>query len=122
MMAQSALGQRSTLMSQLSSDYEIPDEQEVSTFLDRYPDVGSLLPEIRSRIRQYFGGDPVRLEVFSDPDFPGEEPKLVVNIQTHYRGQEGLHHWHRFNREWWLDQLKAMRAPILVSFNPLRRV
>jgi hypothetical protein len=121
-MAQSILKHPQAVMSELRQDYEIPDEDGVLAFPERHPGVAPLLPNIRREIRRYFGDDPVRLEMFTDPEWPEEVPELVGNIQTRFRSHEALERLHRFGQAWWLKQLEAMDAPIIVSFEHARRV
>jgi len=109
-------------MSELGRDYQMTDEDEIFAFLERYPAVAPLLLDIRSNIRQSFGDDQVRLEMFHDPEWPEDGPKLVVSIQTHDSSREALEHFHRFNQEWWLKKRSDVDAPLLVTFEHVRRV
>jgi hypothetical protein len=81
-MAQSILKHPRAVMSDLGRDYQLGDEADILTFLERYPAIAPLLFDIRSNIRRFFGDDPVRLEMFYDPEWPEDGPKLVVDIQT----------------------------------------
>jgi hypothetical protein len=122
MMARSTLGQTSTLMSELSRDYEITAEEEIQAFPYRYPEVGPLLPEVRTVIRKYFGDERVKLELFYDPEWEDDDPPLFLNIQTHFGAGEALRRLKQFDHDWWLDKLKQMKAPLVVSINHVRRV
>jgi len=121
-MAQSILKPPQAIMSELRRDYEIPDDKEILTFLERYPAVAPLLHETRGNIRRYFGDDPVRLDMFYDPEWPEDGPKLVVNVQTHFASHEALDRLHQFVNAWWSKKRKDVDAPLMVSFEHTRRV
>lgn len=121
-MAQSVLKHPRAVMSELGRGYQLDDEEEIRAYLERYPPVAPLLFDIRSNIRRFFGDDPVRLEMFNDPEWPEDGPKLVVNIQTHYASGEALDRIHQFDQEWWFQNRKGMHAPLLVTFEHVRRV
>ena len=121
-MARSTLGQRSILMSELGRDFEIPDEEDIQAFLGRYPNVGSLLPEIRREIRKYFGDEKVNLELFYDPEWEDDDPPLFLNIQTHFGAGEALTRLKQFDHDWWLERLKQTKAPLVVSIHHVPHV
>jgi hypothetical protein len=109
-------------MSELSRDYEIPHEEEIHEFLGRYPEVGPLLPEIRSAIREYFGDEKVRLELFYDPEWEDDDPVLLVNIQTRLGAGKALTQLKRFDHDWWLEKRTQTIAPLVVNIHHVRRV
>ncbi len=121
-MAQSILKQPRAAIRELKRDYRISDEEELLAFLERYPAIAPLLHDTRSNIRRYFDGDPVRLDIFYDLEWPEEGPKLVVNIQTHFASHEALDRLHRFVNAWWIKKRKDIDAPLMVSFEHTRRV
>jgi len=121
-MAQSILKHPRSVLRELRRDYQITDEEEILAFLERYPAVAPLLHDVRSKIRKFFGEDPVRLEMFYDPEWPEDGPKLVVNIQTHYASREALDRLHQFNEGWWIKSRSEIDAPLMVSFEHVRRV
>jgi hypothetical protein len=114
-MAQSILKHPRAVMSELSREYQIPDEEEFLAFLERYPAVAPLLFDIRSNIRRFFGEDRVRLDMFHDPEWPQDDPELVVNIQTALEPMEALARLQKFDDEWWIKQLSETRPPLIVS-------
>ena len=121
-MAQSIVKRSGAVLRELERNYQISDEEEILAFLERYPTVAPLLFDIRSNIRRFFGEDPVRLELFYDPEWPEDGPKLVVNIQTHYASREALDRLHQFDDEWWIKSRDEIDAPVMVSFEHVRRV
>jgi len=121
-MAQSILKHPQAFMRELAQEYQIVDEDDILAFLGRYPEVASLLFDIRSNIRRFFGEDPVRLEMFYDPEWPEDESRLIVNIQTAFGSREALDRRRQFGRERWLQKLAETNAPILVSFVHVRRL
>jgi hypothetical protein len=121
-MAQSSLGHPQAIMSEIRRVYDISDEEEILAFLERHPEVAPLLHETRGKIRLYFGEDPVRLDIFYDPEWPEDGPKLVVNIQTHFASHEALDRLHQFVNAWWTKKRKDIDAPLMVSFEHTRRV
>jgi len=121
-MAQSILKHPRAVMSDLGRDYQLDDEADILAFLERYPAVVPLLFDIRSNIRRFFGDDPVRLEMFYDPEWPEDEPTLVVNIQTRSASHQALDRIHQFDNEWWLGKYKDIDVPLLVTFEHVRRV
>ena len=121
-MAQSTLKHPKAVLRELERDYQISDEEEFLAFLERYPSVAPLLFDIRSNIRRFFDEDPVRLEMFYDPEWPEDGPKLVVNIQTHYASREALDRLHQFDDAWWIKSRSKIDAPLMVSFEHVRRV
>jgi hypothetical protein len=121
-MAQSILKHPRAVMSELSREYQIPDEEEILAFLERYPAVAPLLFDIRRNIRRFFDEDPVRLDMFYDPEWPEDGPKLVVNIQTHSASHEALDRLHQFDDAWWIKRHDAIDAPLMVSFEHALRV
>jgi hypothetical protein len=121
-MAQSILKDPRVVISELGRDYQITDEEEILAFLERYPAVAPLLFEIRSNIRKFFGDDRVRLEMFYDPEWPEDGPKLVVNIQTSNGPREALDRLHEFDDEWWIKKHSESRFPLLVTIELVRRV
>ena len=121
-MVRSTVSPTQVAMSELAQDYQFDEEEDIIAFLGRYPDVAPVLLEIRSNIRRFFDQEEVRLEVFEDPEWPDDDPTLVVNIQTQFASGEALDRLHRFDREWWIVQLKTVDAPLLVSFEHIRRV
>jgi hypothetical protein len=121
-MTQSILKHPRAVLRELGLEYQITDEEEILAFLERYPAVAPLLHDVRSNIRRFFGEDPVRLELFYDPEWPEDGPKLVVNIQTHYASREALDRLHQFDDEWWIKSRGEINAPLMVSFEHVRRV
>jgi hypothetical protein len=121
-MAQATLKHPQAIMSQLERDYQLDHEADILAFLERYPAVAPLLFDIRSNIRRFFGEDPVKLEMFYDPEWPEDGPKLVVNIQTRHASQQALDRIRRFDDEWWLKKRKDINVPLLVTFEHVRRV
>jgi hypothetical protein len=121
-MAQSVLKHPRSVIRELRRDYQITDEADILAFLERYPAVAPLLHDVRSNIRKFFGEDPVRLEMFYDPEWPEDGPKLVVNIQTHYASREALDRLHQFNDAWWIKSRSEIDAPLMVSFEHVRRI
>lgn len=109
-------------MSDLGRDYQLDDEADILAFLERFPAVAPLLFDIRSNIRRFFDEDPVRLEMFYDPEWPDDGPQLVVNIQTRYASHQALDRIHQFDADWWLKKLKDIDAPLLVTFEHVRGV
>ena len=121
-MAQSILNQPRAVMSELRRDYQMTNDEEILAFLERHPEVAPLLHETRGKIRGYFGEDPVRWDMFYDPEWPEDGPKLVVNIQTHFASHEALDRLHQFVNAWWTKKRKDIDAPLMVSFEHTRRV
>jgi hypothetical protein len=121
-MAQSIVKHPGAVLRELERDYQISDEGEILAFLERYPTAAPLLFDIRPNIRRFFGEDPVRLDMFYDPEWPEDDPELVVNIQTALEPMEALARLHRFDDEWWIKQLSKNRAPIIVSMLLVRHV
>jgi hypothetical protein len=121
-MAQSILKHPRAVIRDLGRDYQITDEEEILAFLERYPAVAPLLFEIRSNVRRFFGEDPVRLEMFHDPEWPVDDPELIVNIQTGLDPMEALDHLRKFDDEWWIKRLGETRAPLIVSILLVRHV
>ena len=60
--------------------------------------------------------------MFYDPEWPRDGPTLVVNIQTHYASREALDRIHQFDNQWWLEKYRDIDAPLLVTFEHVRRV
>jgi len=121
-MAQSILKQPQAVIRELKRDYQLSDEEEILAFLEHNPGVAPLLSDIRSNIRRFFGEDPVRLDMFYDPEWPEDGPKLVVNIQTHFASHEALDRLHQFDNTWWIKRRKDIDAALMVSFEHARRV
>jgi 16S rRNA C967 or C1407 C5-methylase (RsmB/RsmF family) len=121
-MAQSTLKHPQTVMSELKRDYQMTNEEEILAFLERHPAVAPILPDIRSNIRRFFGEDPVRLDVFHDPEWPQDDPKLVLNVLTELEPKEALARLHRFDDEWWITQVSESRSPLIVSILLVRHV
>jgi hypothetical protein len=121
-MAQSIVKHSEAVLRELERDYQISDEQEILAFLERYPAAAALLFDIRISIRRFFGEDPVRLDMFYDPEWPEDGPKLVVNIKTPAGPMEALDRIHRFDDEWWIEKHKDIDVPLLVTFELARRV
>jgi hypothetical protein len=121
-MAQSILEHPQAVMSELRQGYQLDDEADILAFLERYPNIAPLLFDIRSNIRRFFGEDPVRLEMFYDPEWPEDGPTLVVNIQTHHASHPALNRIRQFDDEWWLKKHKDIDAPLLVTFEHVRSV
>jgi hypothetical protein len=121
-MAQSILKHPRAVMKDLSRDYQIADEEEILAFLERHPTVAPLLFDIRSNIRRFFGEDPVRLDMSHDPEWPQDDPELVVNIQTPLEPEEALARLHKFDDEWWITRLSESQAPLIVSMLLVRHV
>ena len=121
-MAQSILKHPRAVLRELGRDYQISDEEEVLSFLERHPAVAPLLFEIRSNIRRFFDEDPVRLDMSHDPEWPEDEPELVVNIQTALEPMEALARLHKFDDEWWIKRLRETRPPLIVSIQLVRHV
>src|SRR5688572_20346740 len=115
-MAQSILKHPQAVMSELKREFQVSDEDEILAFLERHPTVAPLLFDIRNNIRRFFGEDPVRLDMFHDPEWPQDDPDLVVNIQTRYASHQALDRIRRFDNEWWLGKYKDIDAPLLVTF------
>lgn len=116
-MAQSTLKQPQAVMSELRRDYQLDDEDEILTFLERHPTVAPLLLDIRSNIRRFFGEDVVRLNLSYDPEWENDQPELFVNIQTRMSPQDALMRLKAFDTEWWLKKLTEAKAPIVVSLH-----
>ena len=108
-------------MSELRRACRLADDEEILAFLERYPPVALLLFDIRSNIRRFFGDDPVTLEMFNDPEWPEDEPKLIVSIQNHYQSAEALDRIRRVGQEWWFENREGMNPPLLVTFEHVRR-
>jgi hypothetical protein len=106
----------------LSRDFELDDKRQILAFLESHPAVVSLLPEIRSKIRDYFGDEPVRLEVFLDPEWEDAPPELFAVVRTTRPSREALDLIHRFDREWWLPWKARIGSPVVVSFDHIKRV
>ena len=116
-MASSTVTLPKSVMSALARDFEMNGEEEILAFLERYPAVLPLLPEIRSKIRSFFGEDAVRLEVFVDPEWEEAPPELFAVIRTKLGPRLALERVHRFDREWWLQRLTEANVPVVVSFD-----
>ena len=114
-MAQSTLKHPRAVMSELKREFQISDEDETLAFLERHPTVAPLLFDIRSNIRRFFGEDPVRLDMFHDPEWPQDDPELVANIQTALEPKEALARLQKFDDEWWIKRLSETRPPLIVS-------
>ena len=121
-MAQSIVKHPRAVLRELERDYQITDENEILSFLERYPTAAPLLFDIRTNIRRFFAEDPVRLDMFYDPEWPQDNPQLVVNIQTSLEPMEALARLHKFDDEWWIKHLSENRAPIIVSMLLVRHV
>ncbi|MBA2596303.1 MAG: hypothetical protein H0V00_06715 [Chloroflexia bacterium] len=121
-MAQSTLKHPRALMRELAREYQIADEDEVLAFLERHPDAAPLLFDIRSNIRRYFGDDAVRLDMSYDLEWPEDGPEMVANIQTPLRSADAIDSWRQLGRDWWFKKRGETAAPILVSFEHVRRV
>jgi hypothetical protein len=114
-MAQSILKHPRSVLRELRRDYQITDEEEILAFLERYTTVAPLLFDIRSNIRRFFDDDPARLDMFHDPEWPQDDPELVVNIQTALEPKEALARLRKFDDEWWIKRLSETRLPLIVS-------
>jgi len=114
-MAQSILKHPRAVMGELRREFQISDDEEILAFLERHPAVAPLLFDIRSNIRRFFGEDSVRLDMFHDPEWPQDDPELVVNIQTALEPKEALARLHRFDDEWWIKRLSETQPPLIVS-------
>jgi hypothetical protein len=121
-MAQPTVKHPGAVLRDLGLEYQISDEEEILAFLERYPTAAPLLFDIRPNIRRFFSEDPVRLDMFYDPEWPQDDPELVVNIQTALEPIEALACLHRFDEEWWIKHLSKNRAPIIVSILLVRHV
>ena len=121
-MAQSILKHPRAVLRELGREYQMTDEGDILAFLERHPTVAPLLFDIRSNIRRFFGEDPVRLDMFHDPEWPQDDPELVVNIQTALEPMEALARLHKFDDEWWIKRLSETRAPLIVSILLVRHV
>jgi hypothetical protein len=116
-MAQSTLRHLRAVMSELRRDYQMTDEEEILAFLERYPAVAPILPDIRSNIRRFFGEDPVMLKVSHDLDWEDDQPGLFANIQTRLDPQEARARLEAFDTEWWLKRRTEANAPLVVSLH-----
>jgi hypothetical protein len=114
-MAQSILKHPQVVIRELRREFQISDEDEILAFLERHPTVAPLLFDIRSNIRRFFDEDPVRLDMFYDPEWPQDDPELVVNIQTLLEPMEALARLQKFDDEWWIKRLSETRPPLIVS-------
>jgi hypothetical protein len=114
-MAQSILKHPRAVMTELGRDYQMTDQDEVLAFLERHPTVAPLLFELRGNIRRFFGEDPVRLDMFYDPEWPEDDPELVVNVLTELEPMEALARLHSFDDEWWIKRVSEIRPPVIVS-------
>ena len=103
-MARSIVGPLHDVKDTLAQGFQLTHEQEILGFLERHPTAASVLIEIRHAIRNYFGDDPVRLEVFHDPEWDSEweaeDPDLFANIRTRVEPHDALTRLHRFDNEW----------------------
>jgi hypothetical protein len=104
----------------LTRDYEIVDPDDVFAFLERFPELPPLLPEIRDAIRRYFGDDRVTLSIFRDPECP-EYERLHANVLLYAAPREALQLLDQFD-EWWLRKRQGPDLPILVNIALQRRV
>src|SRR5262245_58866486 len=114
-MASSVVSHPNAMLRALSRDFELKDEDDILAFIERHPTVLPLLPEIRSKIRDYFGDDPVRPEVFHDPEWEEAPPELFANIRTKLGPHEALERIHQFDRERLLNELNKPNVPVVVS-------
>jgi hypothetical protein len=114
-MAQSIVKHPRAVLRELERDFQISDEEEILSFLERHPKVAPLLFDIRSNIRRFFDEDPVRLDMFYDPEWPQDDPELVMNIQTALEPKEALIRLRKFDDEWWIKRLSETRPPLIVS-------
>jgi hypothetical protein len=121
-MARSLVSPSQDVIRALARDFTIVDEQNVVRFLESFPDVLPLLFETRAEIRRFFGEGTVKLETFVDPEWPAEQPTLVMNVQMTVTSRETLDRLREFDRKWWLEKLEASNAPLLVSFEHVRGV
>lgn len=121
-MAQSTLKHPRAVMSELRQQYEIADEAELLSFLERQPDVVPLLLETRGAIHRYFGEAAVRLIMSDDPEWPEAEPTLIAYILAPLGHREALERLNRFDDEWWIKQIDETKALLLVSILLIRRV
>jgi hypothetical protein len=86
----------------------------VPAFLEKYPSLISLLPEIRRKLRDYFPDSPVSLDVAADPDEADRE-QLVVAVATHLTPSDAVGRLGQFDRDWWLDNLDRAQGRVCVD-------
>jgi len=95
--------------------YTFRRRAEVSRFLERHPFLVPLLLEAYSEMRNYFGLYPqVFLEVVSDPEVQGLV-ELFGYIVTRLTPEEAGRRLHRFDRDWFLNQLPRVKG--LLNFD-----
>lgn len=95
--------------------YTFRRRAEVSWFIERHPFLVPVLLEAYSEIKNYFGlYSQVFLEVVSDPEVQGLV-ELFGYIVTRLTPEEAGKRLHRFDRDWFLNQLPHVKG--LLNFD-----
>jgi hypothetical protein len=101
-----ALGRPMTLgeVRMLHMQYDVRDSDRVMDFISRHAPLVSFLFEARERVREYFPGAVVVLELVRHREVDGWA-QLFANIVTSLAVDEGLRRLRQLDDEWFLHQL-----------------
>jgi hypothetical protein len=92
-------------LERLSTHFSFKDRNGVAQFLQEHPFLISVLFEARQKFDRYFDPETLSsLEVFTDPEDSGNDPKLFALILTDLPTSDASARLDRLDQEWWLSQ------------------
>ncbi|MFC1623663.1 hypothetical protein ACFL05_00910, partial [Patescibacteria group bacterium] len=96
----------------LKNNVVVEDSEGINKFLENFPGIINCLYDIPERLKQYFPGSFIKLELFSDPEEDNSE-ELFAEVQTFLDPENASEQLSKLNREWLLLQ----DSKDLINFN-----
>ena len=92
-----------TEIDQIEKLYTLRERSEVLQFLNHYPFLIAILLEAPDKIRDYFPGDPIFLEVVIDPEsISPDDDTMFIIIASNIDPEESLERLWELDKNWWL--------------------
>lgn len=92
-----------TEIEQIEKLYTLRERSEVFKFLDRHPFLVPLLLSAPEKIRDYFPGDRLFLEVIIDPELTSpDDDTMFIIIASNIDPEESLDRLWQLDENWWL--------------------
>ena len=101
-------------LDRLNTEYSLRNSIKVCGFITQQPSLLPLLEQAPSKIREYFPGSPLSLELVTDPEEP-EFVELVVRIGTTLQPKLAAKALMALNRDDWLRESRQERGTISIT-------
>lgn len=110
------LGIDQTEIEQIEKLYTLRERSEVLKFLDNHPFLVPVLLEAPEKIRDYFPGDSLILDMAIDPESSSpEDDRLVLLIATDIEADESVDRLWELDNAWWLNAAQRSQHKMFID-------